>query len=226
MSAQTTANAVAMQASRVLSFVNAYVSASATVQTAKVSMLTTVRASLEGVAPITKEAWKEAWAEDAKTALAASGMSEGSVSVTVSRLKMVAMALTNGIPPLEGEAFQTFYDRCGDALRAKGLIDPRKGVTGDPEPRTASVTADPAQYIADGFDDDAKGRKEAKALIERLGGAERAMALMIVCDQSESLAGVLATILPTYEAEFRQFAAGLLDAPKGAPATVKRVRRA
>lgn len=214
----------AIQVARCTSLVNAFVAGDASIQTAHAKKLALVASSLEGVSKVTEDAWKSEWAETVKASLKASGMADVSISVVTSRLKMVTLALTHGIAPTEGEAFNPFADRCGDLLRAKGLLPENKaGAPSKPKAKEAAIV--PSEYVRDGFEDNAAGRKEAKVLMERLGGAERAMALMIVCDQSESLAGILHAILPDFEAEFRQFAADLMEAPKAAP-TAKRVRRA
>lgn len=216
------------QAARVTAIVTSYVNGARNTKAAGISAMIDFAKTLEGISPISDETWKANYQEGVLAQLKASGtVSDASAPMTASKVKTAAQGVTHKIAWTDF-TFTGYVGHCRSDDARVILGKAPKAASTVNAASAPSATANPAQYVADGFYDDAKGRKEAKALCERLGGAEMAMALMIVCDQSESLAGIVHAVLPSHEAEFRQFAEALFAAPKAdaQPKANGRVRRA
>lgn len=217
-------------AARVHAIVASYVNGARNTNAAGVAAMIDYANTLQGVSAITDQVWKDTYQEGVLADLKASGIvSEKTVPMTASRLKLAAQGVTHGIPHA-GKTFTQYVEFCrSDESRAilgkapKADADTLASGAGS-NASAPSATADPAQFMADAFDDNAKGRKEARALAETLGGAEMAMGLMIVCDGSVSLAKLTHAILSSREPEFRQWASDLLAAPVAKVAAKRTLR--
>lgn len=217
--------AATTQAARVDAIVASYVTGQRNTTEAGRKALADFASTLSGVPAISDETWKANYQEGVLKNLIASGVvSETSAPMTASKVKTAAQGVTHGIA-LGDMTFSAYVVHCrSDESRAimgkapKADTTSTVGAGAQSNAKAPSATADPSQYMADGFDDDAKGRKAAKSLAESLGGAEMAMGLMIVCDGDVALAKLVRTIITSREAEFTQWASTIIAAPTVASA--------
>lgn len=221
------ANAPVQPSARVVSIISlacaAFAAGETSIQSAKVGQLEAFKASLEGVAPLTPETWAKEWAVTTLETLKGSAANENTAKVQATMVKMVALFVTNKLTAPEGcVTFRDVYKVAGGMLREKGIIPARASRGPDSTAQggqSATQRAANDDNLTDWFEDDDAGRKQAKAYAANFeGDGERAAAFLLVADGSPSLALMLAGVLPRFETEFRQFAAGLnagnVDKPK------------
>lgn len=149
------------------------------------SALDTLRASLTGHAAINGERWKKVYAKPFGEALAKVYDNADSRKTALNRIKVTAIAITNGLQPEAGETLQGFAKRILETVKKSGAYSAQTGGGAKAKPKAKAKANAKAKVT----------RAEAAAILAKGDKADADM-ILAVCADMKVLRALYAKISP------------------------------